>query len=309
MQAVTFWMAIGVGMTISDDAAVPAARHAASVVLLRDGPQGLEVLLLRRHQASAVMGGVYVFPGGKLDAADAAPSWAAQLDQPAPTLWRRLGEPDASESLAQGLFVAALRETFEEAGVLLATAANGRSVPADVLPALQRALADGQGWGGALAERGLKAGVQALQPWTRWITPVQPVLGRQRFDTRFFLAALPVGQSVVVDDREVTEACWLTPMAALERYRDRQMDMIAPQLMGLAQLHRYGDVATALAEAASRPPPCILPATFAQGDARVMCYPGDAEHPLPGRAMDGPLRLRYSAGRFEPFNGFDGWFE
>lgn len=298
----------GVVMTILGEAP-PAPRHAASVVLLRDGADGLEVLLMRRHEQSAVMGGVYVFPGGKLDAADTGPGWTPVLDQAAPALWHRLGEPDAPETQAQGLFVAALRETFEEAGVLLATRMDGSAVSPNEVQAFQKALSAGQGWADALTGLGLRAHTEALCPWTRWITPVQPVVGRQRFDTRFFLGVLPPGQSVVADGHEATETLWLPARVALERYRDGQMDLVAPQLMGLAQLHRYGHVAVALAAARGRTPPCILPETWAQDGARVMCYPGDAQHPVAERAMDGPLRLRFAGGRFEPFNGFQGWFE
>lgn len=298
----------GVVMTILGEAP-PAPRQAASVVLLRDGTAGLEVLLMRRHERSAVMGGVYVFPGGKLDAADAAPGWAPVLDHAPPALDQRLGEPGVPDAQAQGLFVAALRETLEEAGVLLATRAGGSAASPHDVQALQAALSEGQAWTEALAGLGLRANTQALCPWTRWITPVQPVVGRQRFDTWFFLAALPPGQRAEADGHEATEACWLTPLAALERYRDGHIDLVAPQLMGLAQLNRYGHVAEALSAALRRPPPCILPEAWPEGAGRVMCYPGDPQHPVVERAMDGPLRLRFAGGRFEPFNGFQGWFE
>ena len=83
---------------------------AATVVMLRDGEDGLQVLLMRRHQASNVLGGVYVFPGGKLDAADQDPQWLPRLSQDSTTLHQRLNEPDLSGPQAAGLFVAAMRD-------------------------------------------------------------------------------------------------------------------------------------------------------------------------------------------------------
>eukprot|EP01041_Mallomonas_annulata_P023350 gene23350-43847_t len=87
--------------------------------MLRDGEDGLQVLLMRRHQASNVLGGVYVFPGGKLDAADQDPQWLPRLSQDSTTLHQRLNEQDLSGPQAAGLFVAAMREAFEECNVLL----------------------------------------------------------------------------------------------------------------------------------------------------------------------------------------------
>ncbi len=293
-------------------------RSAASVVLVRDGAAGLEVLLLRRHQASGVLGGVYVFPGGKLDAADAQPhpDW---LDATPDALRQRLGEPEADTAApqAQGLFVAALRETFEEAGVLLAepvpAPAEGRALKvaaaADVLPQLRADLHAGEAWPAALGRLGWRWRTAALQPWSRWVTPANPPVGTPRFDTRFFLARMPAGQQVEHDNHEATEALWLTPREALARSWAGEIGLIPPQLMGLAQLARHADVASAWAEAASRPPPCVLPTTFMADGHKAMCYPGDPLHPVAARALPGPTRLRLVGRRFEPFDGFDGWFQ
>ncbi|MES8077643.1 hypothetical protein U6U67_12630, partial [Cutibacterium acnes] len=91
-------------------------------------------------------------------------------------------------------------------------------------------------------------------------------------------------------------------------YWAREIDLIPPQLMSLAQLARHASVASAWAEAAQRPPPCILPHTFRDGEVRAICYPGDACHPVRERALPGPTRLRWVNGRFEPEDGFEGWF-
>ncbi|MEO7639775.1 MAG: NUDIX hydrolase, partial [Ramlibacter sp.] len=99
-------------------------RPAATVVMLRDGVAGLEVFLIRRHGLSDVLGGAYVFPGGKVDAQDARLDTAAHLDQPASALHVRLGEPALDVLQAAGLYVAALREAFEESGVLYGAGAG-----------------------------------------------------------------------------------------------------------------------------------------------------------------------------------------
>jgi 8-oxo-dGTP pyrophosphatase MutT (NUDIX family) len=280
-------------------------RHAASIVLLRDAPPGLQVLLLRRHQNSGVLGGLYVFPGGKLDAADTAPAWRDTLDLPPEALQQRLGEADASAELAWGLHVAALREMFEEAGVLLTEPA----APSGLADALRQRLQAGRSWPQALAEQGARWQTRGIRPWSRWITPRNPPVGTPRFDTRFFLAALPPGQQAQHDAHEAVESVWITPREALQRYWERSIELIPPQLMGLAQLARHPNVASAWAEAEGRLPPCIQPEHFMDGEHRAMCYPGDPNHSVAQRALPGPTRLRFVGKRFEPFDGFEGWFQ
>lgn len=296
--------------------AAPAAddtpRPAASVVLLRDGADGLEVLLLRRHSNSNVLGGLYVFPGGKLDRTDCDPAWAATLDLPVAELHQRLAEPDVAPEQAMGLYLAALREMFEEAGVLMVEPSPGAAPTALATDALSAAVAARVAAGAplaqALADLGLRWTTRAVRPWSRWITPRNPPVGTPRFDTRFFLAALPAGQSAQHDDHEAVDSVWLTPREALRRHWARELDLIPPQLMGLAQLARHGSVASAWAEAEALRPPCILPEHFMDGEYRAMCYPGDERHSVRERALPGPTRLRLVQRRFEPFDGFEGWF-
>lgn len=246
------------------DAVDGAPIDAATVMVLRDGARGLEVLMVRRHGDSGVLGGVHVFPGGKLDAQDGdavlhgldrANGWFAQV----------LGEPGLPAGVARGLFAAALRETREECALAL---------PAD-----------------------------ALWPWSRWITPRQPSVTRKRFDTRFFVAAAPPGQVAVHDDVEATEAVWVPPAEGLERYWAGEIDLAPPQIMSLVQLARLGGVAQALDLARRRPPALIEPHPFDEGGERVICYPGDPLHPVREPAWHGPTRLRYRNRRFEPDGG------
>jgi 8-oxo-dGTP pyrophosphatase MutT (NUDIX family) len=269
---------------------------AATVVLLRDSDKDLEVLLLRRHQASNVLGGAYVFPGGKLDAADQQPHVLSRLSQNSEQLHARLAEPDLPPTQAAGLFVAAIREAFEECRVLLGQAENGQ---AD-LTALQESLSAGQSWTEALQAHGLRLQTEGLVPWTRWITPKQASVTNKRFDTRFFIAQVPADQTARHDDHETTETLWINPREALLRYWDREIELAPPQIMSLVHLSRHAHAHSVLAEAQSRLPPVVLPEPFDQDGIRTICYPGDPRHPVAQSAFPGPSRLMFKNKRFEP---------
>ena len=279
------------------------ARDAASLVLLRDGSAGLEVLLLRRHADSRVMGGVHVFPGGKLDPADCSPDALAALDREAEALPARLDEPGLSPAQAAGLHIAALREAFEEAGLLLAEGADAQ---------VRQALADRQAAGEALADGmaalGLRWQASAILPWSRWITPRHPAAGAA-FDTRFFLARLPAGQEARHDGYETTEAVWLAPRQALALHADHQLELVPPQLLSLAKLARHADVASAWNEALVARPPRIQPEASDVDGERLLCLPGDPLHSVRERALPGPTRLRWLQRRFEPVGDCAAWFD
>ncbi len=236
----------------------------ATVMVLRDGDAGLEVLMVRRHGASGVLGGVHVFPGGKLDAADREPP-AHPVEPSATALRDALGEPALDTPTARGLYVAAQRETREEVGLVLA--------------------------------------LQALVPWSRWITPRVPSVSNKRFDTRFFATLLPPGQTARHDDHEATEAVWLTPRVGLTRYWDGEIDLAPPQIMTLAELARLASASDALAHARRRRPPLIEPHPFDEAGRRVICYPGDEAHPVAQAVWPGPTRLTHRNRRFEPDGG------
>ncbi len=281
-------------------------RASATVVLLRDVPHaGLEVFLLRRHTASAVLGGAYVFPGGKLDEGDCLPDLHARLDQPVHQLHAQLAEPELEPAVAAGLYVAAVREALEECGVLYArtSASLAPSHDEPQRQQWQRCLHEGASFVSLLTREDLQVDTQPLAPWSRWITPVVPSVTNKRFDTRFFVAALPDGQSPVHDNLEAIDSVWLTPRAALERYWARELSFAPPQIMTLASLTRFGSVAEVLHAAKSRKPPCVLPEPFDENGIRTVCYPGDARHSVRERALEGPTRLRFVEGRFEPLGG------
>jgi 8-oxo-dGTP pyrophosphatase MutT (NUDIX family) len=282
------------------DALDMPALPSASVVMLRDGAAGLEVFLLQRHGLSDVLGGAYVFPGGKLDREDVELN--AKLDVAPAALQAALGEPALDAQQAAGLFVAAIREAFEETGVLYADAQAAH---------VQRAwasLREGLHFADVVEKLGLGLHASALAPWSRWITPVVGGVVRKRFDTRFFVAGIPPGQQPRHDDHEAVESVWLTPRAALQQYWDGGIQLAPPQIMGLAHLSRCHDVGQALAAARSRTPPTVLPESFNEDGLRVLCYPGDERHSVRQRALPGPTRLRWRNNRFEPDGGFEALF-
>lgn len=278
-------------------------RPAATVVLLRDAPAGLEVFLMKRHGLSDVLGGAYVFPGGKVDAADADLDMAAHLDQPLQTLHTGLAEADINETTAGALYVAALREAFEECGVLFAQ--GHAAQPATQAAALLRG---GLGFNAVLTQMALRLQTRSILPWSRWITPTQPSVMNKRFDTRFFVAAVPSDQVARHDNFETTESIWLSPREALQQYWAGQIELAPPQIMSLAHLARHSAVGSVLAAARAQRPPVIQPEAFNDDCGRVICYPGDERHSVREAALPGPTRLFYRNKRFEPAAGFEALF-
>jgi 8-oxo-dGTP pyrophosphatase MutT (NUDIX family) len=285
-------------MELNSELPLEPPRDAATVVMLRDGVEGLEVFLVKRHGLSDVLGGAYVFPGGKLDAADLL--LGAHVDQSTGEMHTALAEPDTPPATALGLYVAALREAFEESGILFAS---------DALAAQTALGSNAQGAFNAwVQERSMRLQTRRLLPWTRWITPRMPSVSSKRFDTRFFVAEVPPDQVARHDDFETTASAWLQPRVALQQYWDRQIELAPPQIMSLAQLSRHTSVHSVLQEARQRPPPLILPESYDEAGERLICYPGDPRHSVPSLAMPGPTRVYFRNRRFEPADGFDALF-
>ena len=290
-------------MEITSDIIHTPPRDAATVIILRDSPAGLEVFLVKRHGLSDVLGGAYVFPGGKLDDSDLLLAETAHLDQDASQLHAALGEPGLDLPVARGLYVAALREAFEECGVLFAQdAAHSHSLQ------LAEQLKAGQSFNQVLQHLQLRLQTQAVLPWSRWITPRMPSIASKRFDTRFFVAALPAHQIASHDNVETTESVWLLPRVALEQYWAREIELAPPQIMTLAHLSRHADVASVLSAARQASPALVAPEPFNEDGERVICYPGDPRHSIALPAMPGPTRLRFRNKRFEPEQGFAALF-
>jgi 8-oxo-dGTP pyrophosphatase MutT (NUDIX family) len=269
----------------------------ATVMVVRDGEAGLELLLVRRHANSGVLGGVHVFPGGKLDAADRRVAPHA-LDRPAQGCLAALGEEGLDLDTAVGLHVAALRETFEESGLLV-----GMAAAAEMAGLVRQRTLDGMAFADAVQALGLRLPVSCLLPWSRWVTPRVPSVTNKRFDTRFFVAVAPADQQAEHCAFEATEAVWMSPRLALERFWAGEIDLAPPQIMSLCQLVALSDVTQVQAVARSRPPVLIAPEPFDLDGERVICYPGDPSHSCAERAWAGPTRLVYRNQRFEPDGG------
>lgn len=218
---------------VPDEPAVP--RPAATAVLMRDG-DGLEILLLRRHRSSGFVPGAYVFPGGRVDDADADPALA-----------RRTIGLGADAEPAAGFWLAAIREVFEETGVLLARTDGGEPAPdarEEGMEALRESLMrDEATLLDVLDARALRPDTAGMVHIAHWITPV---VEARRYDTHFFAAALPPGREARPDPREMTDAAWLRPAEALDRFRSGRLPMVFPTVRTVEVLDRYGSVAEAL---------------------------------------------------------------
>jgi 8-oxo-dGTP pyrophosphatase MutT (NUDIX family) len=239
-----------------DPRAVPL-RDAATVMLVRDAEAGLEVFMVRRTLSATFAGGMYVFPGGALDAADAS----ADVGR----LCEGLTDREASAQLevpAGGLafWVAAIRECFEEAGVLLARRAGGGDVRFDDEGAQRRFhvsrrdLHAGRIGLVELCEReDLRLATDAIRYVSHWVTPVGE---RRRFDTRFFLARAPQSQEPLHDDSETIDSLWVGPAQALEQFRAGELGMYPPTVRNLEFLlgHTTADAALAAAAVIGVPP-------------------------------------------------------
>jgi 8-oxo-dGTP pyrophosphatase MutT (NUDIX family) len=281
--------------------AVP--RDAATVILLRQGA-GIEAFLLRRTKALEFAPGACVFPGGSVDERDADPAIAWAGPSPA-DVGDLLGVP-ADRSRA--LVCAAVRETFEESGVLLAGPSPTDLVQdSTVLVRDRRLLLDGSAsLGELLGRRGLVLRADLLTPWARWITPeVSP----RRFDTWFFAAALPPGQMAALPrglggsspprgvrgdgsprprgglggssprgDTESDSGTWLRPSAALEAARVGQITLLPPTAVTLAELAAHQDVASILAQRRLIAP--LLPRVVVEEDRAWLAMPQATEYPL-----------------------------
>lgn len=213
------------------DTPVPP-RPAATLILLRDGPDGLELLAMERHAGLRFAPGATVFPGGRLDAADHDPSWRDH--------WPDAGVTAAGVPADLAHRVAAVRECVEECGILLS-----RDPPqAATLAGLRTALAAGQGFGAALARAGLVPALERMAPLARWVTP--EVLPR-RFDTLFFLAPAPPGQQPLCDGGEAVAALWATPRRLLEDESAGRRRLVFATRMVLLRLADCADMAAVLA--------------------------------------------------------------
>jgi 8-oxo-dGTP pyrophosphatase MutT (NUDIX family) len=275
---------------LQDGAEPPAPKHASTVVLLRDtdagtdGSGGIEACLLRRVSTMAFAAGMHVFPGGSVDPADAQRDSGADWVGPPPEQWAGVLSADAG--LARALVCAAVRETFEESGVLLAGPDENDVVDADARtdPSWED---DRQGLldrrfslSELLARRGLRLRADLLRPWSHWVTPeVEP----KRYDTRFFVAAMPPAQRTRQVGGESDRTVWLSPQEALDRHEAGELAMLPPTVFTLAELTSFPTVDSVLVQANERDIRPVLPRVVVTGDEAEVLLPGD-----PGYATGRP---------------------
>jgi 8-oxo-dGTP pyrophosphatase MutT (NUDIX family) len=271
----------------------PAAPLPSSTVILLDeaarGEGPFRVLMLKRH-GGVTFPGVHAFPGGIVDPSDAAAPGAVL---PADQRWA--GAPDGDDpTTALPFWVAAVRELFEEVGVLLAT--RGGEVlegplRAEVLAQRDRLHAR-DGLAAVLARIDAVPATHALYAFARWVTPsVNP----RRFDTRFLIGRMPRGQEPCPDGTETESCTWYTPAGALAAYLAGEIELIPPTVRTLDDLARFASIEEALGHARTRAVVPACPEIETQGGVVTMRYPGLAGDPLlPDR------RLVLEQGRWRP---------
>jgi len=251
---------------------VPEPQPAATVVLLRSSPAGPEAFLLRRKATASFMPGAYVFPGGMVDPEDAG-----------------LG--------ADPFLVAAARECFEEAGILLAINSAGDLPPsAPNWPDQRRAITARPAlFRRFLQDHSLTLATEAVRPWSWWLTPE---IEKRRFDTRFFVALAPPRQEGAPDGDETTNSCWMPVRQAMERYQSGEIDMAPPTVATLVEMSAFSTVSDIM-EQAPWDAVCRCPCFARNGDDDlVILLPGDPEYPRDAEAVRGIHRVTWKRGRW-----------
>ncbi len=286
-------------MSLELDPARAAAppRSAATLVLLRDAGGGVEIFCVQRSRESSFMGGAVVFPGGKVEASDRAPGWedVARFPAEMPAAWRD------SDADARAAFVAACRETLEEACIMhaLPPISHERAIGL-------RASAGRSPLEDLLRGESLRLDAAALVPFARWITPAAE---SRRFDTRFFLARCPDGQEGAHDLRETVRSFWASAADILARFDAGEVTLFPPTHRTLEILAGARDVEEALAigRAACLDPICpqLVEHADAAGPTLALVLPGDPEHDVRERRVPGGSRyvLRGTAWRSEDAPG------
>lgn len=254
----------------SDSIATP--RLAATVMLLRDGDDGMEVFMVERHQGNDFASGALVFPGGRVDPED----HELAVDN---TVFPQQGGVDAA---AAALRVAAVRETFEECGVLLARAQGERALVSaarlrDIEAAHRAAMTAGERtFGAMLAAENLVIAQEAMAHFAQWITPVHVP---KRFDTHFFLAAVPSDQIALHDGHEAVDSIWIRPGAALAGARTGAYKLVFPTLMNLQKLARNNQSAVAIEVARASRVVTVVPKQERNADGvRLLRLPLEADY-------------------------------
>jgi 8-oxo-dGTP pyrophosphatase MutT (NUDIX family) len=257
-------------------------RDAATVILIRPSESGgWEIFLARRHRNQTFMAGAYVFPGGQLEETDNDP----QLENYIKTTdvfdpcWL-LQDSSLPGEKARGFFIAAIRETFEEAGILLGGKTTGNFVLFHDEKVIERfndyrhqLNASQMTLAGIAQKEEISFFPDTLIPYAHWITPE---FEKKRFSTRFFLAKLPLGQTPVADAMELTESLWVTPQKALEMHRRKEIILMPPTFKTIEELAAFKDIDELFSAAKTKVIYPILP----QLAGNILKLPHDPEYSI-----------------------------
>jgi len=250
---------------------------AATILMLRDGPEGLEVFMVVRHHQIDFASGALVFPGGKVDDGD------AQVRD-------RCEGAKAADDIALALLVGAIREAFEECGILLARPKGGSSLVSgerlasmehyrDRLHANELSIRD------FLEQEDLVLACDKLQPFAHWITPT---MMPKRFDTHFYLAEAPSDHLAIHDGKESVDSIWISPATALEGATTGKYTIIFPTRLNVELLGESNTVASAMEMAKARDIVTVLPWTEQREDGNYLCIPADAGYRISEEKMARP---------------------
>ena len=247
---------------MSETRDVPEPKPAATVLLFRDEPE-FQVLMVQRHHQIDFATGALVFPGGKTHAGDEDVAWAE----------RTIGWNDL-DPVQRTLRIGAIREAFEEAGILLAEHEDGRPFADVCEPAVRAAVDAGEvRFIDVVADLGAKLRLDRLTVFARWITPA---MMPKRFDTWFYAMHAPADQVAACDGRETVDAEWIAPAEAVRLAAANERTIIFPTLLNLKLMSEASSAEDCLARARSRRLVTVLPQVEVRDGDRFLVIPPDA---------------------------------
>lgn len=257
-------------MSETSQAAEP--KPAATILLLRDQPE-FQVLMVKRHHQIDFASGALVFPGGKTHAGDADQAWAEHV-----TGWHAMDE------VQRVLRIGAIREAFEEAGILLAEHGDGSHFAAPCDPAVREAVDRGEvHFLEVVRELGVRLRLDALSVFARWITPT---MMPKRFDTWFYAVRAPADQVAACDGRETVDAEWIAPAEILRMADAGERTVIFPTRMNVQLLAEAQSAEDCVARAEARTLVTVLPEVKKRPEGRFLVLPPDAGYGVVAEPME-----------------------